>query len=218
MMYTVERKHINVFKRAVEDQIGAKLIELQTYEEPVRKIKTKTLKEKFRNDNALDDTAYYIFESFVSAIDKYFKEREFTNNIVTTKNSKNNILVGSLIPTFKKIKIGDQIWADRNLNVNHFRNGEPIPQAISNEEWIEAGDNKQPAWCHYDNDPENGKKYGKLYNWYAVNDPRGLAPEGWEVPTDDEWKILEGTIDSKYKMGDTLWGKKSGEDMMPEIN
>jgi len=77
-----------------------------------------------------------------------------------------------------------------NLNVATFRNGDPIPEAKTNEEWKKAGENKQPAWCYYDNDPKNGAKYGKLYNWYAVSDPRGLAPNGWHVPTDAEWTIL----------------------------
>jgi uncharacterized protein (TIGR02145 family) len=46
------------------------------------------------------------------------------------------------------------------------------------------------AWCYYENDAKNGVKYGKLYNWYAVNDARGLAPAGWHVPTDYEWEVL----------------------------
>lgn len=74
----------------------------------------------------------------------------------------------------------------KNLNLDKFRNGDLIPEAKSNEEWIEAGKNKQPAWCYYENKPENGEKYGKLYNWYAVNDPRGLAPEGYHIPTVEE--------------------------------
>ena len=85
------------------------------------------------------------------------------------------------------VTIGTQVWMTKNLDVATFRNGDPIPEAKSNEEWEKAGENKQPAWCYYDNDPANGAKYGKLYNWYAVNDPRGLAPEGWHVPSIDEW-------------------------------
>ena len=73
-----------------------------------------------------------------------------------------------------------------NLNTDRFRNGDLIPEAKTNEEWIEAGKNKQPAWSYYDNKSENGEKYGKLYNWYAVNDPRGLAPEGYHIPTVEE--------------------------------
>lgn len=101
--------------------------------------------------------------------------------------------------TYKTIKIGMQIWTAENLNVGHFQNGDPIPQAKTVEEWKNANENGKPAWCYYDNDPENGKKYGKLYNWNTVNDPRGLAPAGWHVPSDAEWRQL---ID--YLGGDSL--------------
>jgi uncharacterized protein (TIGR02145 family) len=98
------------------------------------------------------------------------------------------------IEVFKSVRIGTQIWAAENLNVDRFRNGDPIPQAKSNEEWEKAGENQQPAWCYYDNNPANGVKYGKLYNWYAVNDPRGLAPNGWHIPNFEEWIILEDNL------------------------
>ena len=88
------------------------------------------------------------------------------------------------------VNIGTQVWVTKNLDVDKFRNGDPIPQAKTNEEWKAAGENKQPAWCYYDNDPANGANYGKLYNWYAVNDKRGLAPEGWHVPSKMEWDTL----------------------------
>ena len=101
------------------------------------------------------------------------------------------------------IKIGSQVWTNENLNVDHFRNGDIIPEAKTAEEWINAGKNKQAAWCYYDNDPANGQKYGKLYNWYAVNDTRGLAPAGWHVPTDKEWTVL-----STFLGGVDVAGKK----------
>jgi uncharacterized protein (TIGR02145 family) len=82
-------------------------------------------------------------------------------------------------------------WTTKNLDVDKFRNGDVIPEARIDKEWGLAGLNGIPAWCYYDNDPENGKKYGKLYNWYAVNDPRGLAPKGYHIPTDKDWTILE---------------------------
>jgi hypothetical protein len=98
--------------------------------------------------------------------------------------------------TPNEVKIGTQVWMTKNLNVDKFRNGDPIPQAKTREEWKAAGENKQPAWCYYDNDPANGVKYGKLYNWYAVNDARGLAPAGYHVPSDAEWTILENQLGS----------------------
>lgn len=91
--------------------------------------------------------------------------------------------------TIKSVKIGNQIWMSENLNVDRFRNGDPIPEAKTDEEWITAALAGKPAWCYYDNNPENGNKYGKLYNWHAVNDKRGLAPEGWHIPTKAGWQI-----------------------------
>ncbi len=89
--------------------------------------------------------------------------------------------------TYKTVIIGEQEWMVENLNTTKFRNGDEIPQAKSWNEWRDAGENGMPAWCHFHNDPENGKIYGKLYNWYAVTDPRGLAPEGWQLASRDDW-------------------------------
>ena len=77
-----------------------------------------------------------------------------------------------------------------NLDVMTYRNGDVIPQVTDATAWagLTTG-----AWCYYNNDPLNGAIYGKLYNWYAVNDPRGLAPQGWHIPTDAEWTTL-GTL------------------------
>ena len=91
-----------------------------------------------------------------------------------------------------------------NLNTDKFRNGDLIPEAKTNQEWIEAGKNKQPAWCYYDNKPENGEKYGKLYNWYAVNDARGLAPRGWHVPTASEINTLVNYLGGTSVAGGAL--------------
>ena len=93
--------------------------------------------------------------------------------------------------------IGKQTWMKENLNVSRFRNGDLIPEAKTAEEWKKAGNNKQPAWCYYENNSENAKKYGKLYNWYAVNDARGLAPEGWHIPSDKEWSTLINFLGGK---------------------
>jgi uncharacterized protein (TIGR02145 family) len=102
-----------------------------------------------------------------------------------------------------EVTIGKQVWMSENLNVDKFRNGDPIPEAKTDEEWKKAGENGQPAWCYYNNNPNNGDRYGKLYNWFAVNDPRGLAPEGYHIPTDAEWTLLTdhlgGTVGTQMK-------------------
>jgi uncharacterized protein (TIGR02145 family) len=89
-----------------------------------------------------------------------------------------------------ELTIGSEVWMANNLDVDKFRNGDPIPEAKTLEEWEEFSYNKQPAWSYFESDPANGEKYGKLYNWYAVNDPRGLAPEGWHVASLKEWENL----------------------------
>ena len=112
----------------------------------------------------------------------------------------------------KNILIGTQIWMTKNLDVVAFRNGDLIPECKTYKEWIAAGENKQPAWCNYDNDTTNGSKYGKLYNWYAVNDPRGLAPAGYHVPTDAEWTTLDNFlgVDADKKMKSTTGWESYG--------
>jgi len=113
-----------------------------------------------------------------------------------------------------EIKIGEfvpyQIWMVKNLDVSTFRNGDPIPEAKTEQEWINAGLNGKPAWCFYDNKPTLNSKYGKLYNWFAVNDPRGLAPVGWHIATYKEFRKLSeylgGEGQAAKKMRDnTLW-------------
>src|SRR5664279_3473834 len=84
-------------------------------------------------------------------------------------------------------QIGKQVWMVENLDVIHFRNGEPVMEAESPEEWTRAGNEGRAAWCYYDSDADSGKIYHKLYNWFAVNDPRGLAPDGWHVPSLLDW-------------------------------
>lgn len=104
---------------------------------------------------------------------------------------------------YNVIQIGKQVWMGKNLDVETFRNGDPIPQVQNKDDFRKAGEKKQPAWCYYEGNPKNGEKYGKLYNWYAVNDPRGLAPVGWHIPSNNEITVL-----SKYLGGDNKAGIK----------
>ena len=97
--------------------------------------------------------------------------------------------------------IGTQVWSTKNLNVSTFRNGDPILEAKTPKEWEQAGEKGEPAWCYYDNNASNDSVYGKLYNWYALNDPRGLAPEGWHVPSAKEWEILADSLGGAGKAG-----------------
>ena len=122
----------------------------------------------------------------------------------TVKTSQeDNLKINQPTNPIKIVTIGTQVWMTKNLDVAAFRNGDLIPEAKTDDEWNKAGANKQPAWCYYNNDPANGVKYGKLYNWYAVNDPRGLAPEGYHIPSDKDWEVF-----SDYLGGDDVAGKK----------
>lgn len=118
---------------------------------------------------------------------------------------------------YKTIKIGEKVWMAENLNVSHFRNGDLIPEAKTIEEWVLAGTKNEPAWCYYNNDSENSIKYGKLYNWYAVNDPRGLAPENWTIPDNNEWAKLIDYLGGSKEAGAgmksaTGWNSKGNGD------
>lgn len=112
--------------------------------------------------------------------------------------------------TLPSVTICSQIWTLENLDVETYRNGDVIPQVTDPIAWenLTTG-----AWCYYNNDSANGPIYGKLYNWYAVTDPRGLAPIGYHVPTDAEFETLivtclggETVAGGKMKStGTTLW-------------
>ena len=114
------------------------------------------------------------------------------------------IIFSDTLAPILSVKIGNQIWMTQNLKVAHFRNGDSVPYAKTAEEWEKAGKEQKPAWCYYNNDPANDSKYGKLYNWYAVNDPRGLAPAGWHIPSDVEWKQLTDFIGGNDAAGKKL--------------
>ena len=113
-----------------------------------------------------------------------------------------------------EIRIGNQIWSTKNLRTTHFNNGDLIPEAASANDWKKAGEAGKPAWCYYNNDTTNGEKYGRLYNWFAVNDKRGLAPKGWHVASDEEWKKLVeqlgGMEVAGTKLKSTLGWKENG--------
>lgn len=96
----------------------------------------------------------------------------------------------SIIGFGQTVTIGTQVWASKNLDVSTFRNGDPIPEVKSDADWKSAALAKQPAWCYPNNDPVIGIQYGKLYNYYAMVDPRGLAPVGYHIASGSEWVTL----------------------------
>jgi uncharacterized protein (TIGR02145 family) len=92
--------------------------------------------------------------------------------------------------TLKSVKIGSQEWTTESYMGLTYGNGDAIREARTNDEWMACAREKRGCWCFYENDATVGKKYGRLYNWYAITDERGFAPEGWRVPTDDDWNVL----------------------------
>jgi len=120
------------------------------------------------------------------------KDSEGLTN-TTTKAITVNIQYSGTVTDFdgniyNTIQIGDQLWMAENLKVTHYSNSELIPNVTGSTEWVNLSTG---AYCSYDNNDSNIGTYGLYYNWYAVVDIRGLAPAGWHIPTDAEWKQLE---------------------------
>ena len=129
-----------------------------------------------------------------------------------SSNSKNES--ETLLET--EVKIGSQIWMMKNLDVDMFRNGDAIPEIKTEEEWFKAEEQGKPAWCYYKNNHNQGIKYGKLYNWYAVNDSRGLAPEGWHIPSDKEFTVLIDYLGGEEVAGTKMKPKRGWNIKTPE--
>jgi uncharacterized protein (TIGR02145 family) len=112
--------------------------------------------------------------------------------VATSSSSSDSIGVKAVV------WIGCTPWATKNLDVTTYRDGTPIPLLTNAAAW--AADT-MGAYCYYNNNPANDSIYGKLYNWYAVNNPHGLAPKGWHVPSDFEWTTLVNTLGGNYLAG-----------------
>ncbi len=122
-----------------------------------------------------------------------------TGSITINNNSSAGTVTDYDGNSYPTVTIGEQVWMQANLNVGHYRNGDPINEVQEGWWWTSAAG----AWCYYENNPANGTIYGKLYNWNAVNDPRGLAPEGWHIATYADWQIL-----GYYLGGEAMAGGK----------
>lgn len=130
--------------------------------------------------------------------------------LLTTACKPENLPVGATDGTVKDkdgniyhtVKIGTQVWMVENLKTTKYNDGTAIPEVIDNATWQYL---KTGAYCNYNNDASNGTKYGKLYNWYAINSGK-LIPAGWHVPTDAEWTAL-----TTYLGGESVAGGKLKE-------
>lgn len=111
--------------------------------------------------------------------------------------------------TYHTITIGQQVWMIENLKTTKYRNGDPIPNVTSDNEWINL---QTGAYCDYENNSGNSSVYGKLYNRYAVLDKRNIAPNGWHVPYHFDWDVLTihlspgiNIVDELKESGTTHW-------------
>jgi uncharacterized protein (TIGR02145 family) len=115
---------------------------------------------------------------------------------------------------YTTVTIGNQVWMAENLKTTRYNNGDSIPTGLSDNDWQNT---TSGACAIYNNNAANNSTYGKLYNWYAVNDPRNLSPGGWHAPTDAEWTTLvtylggDGVAGGKLKEAGTAhWNGPNG--------
>lgn len=148
-------------------------------------------------------------------INVYIKEKNFSMKLISIEEGKNNALTILSEPTLSNstslpsVIIGTQTWTTQNLDVSKFRNGDIIPEAKSGAEWVKYSEQRIPAWRYYDD--ESGAKYGKLYNWFAAADPRGLAPEGWHIPSEAEWAQLINYLGGERYAGSIMKTREGWE-------
>jgi uncharacterized protein (TIGR02145 family) len=114
--------------------------------------------------------------------------------INTTSNASQQTFTTASAVVLPSVTIGTQVWTNQNLSVARYRNGDIIPQVTDATQWAAL---TTGAWCWYNNDSATyAATYGRLYNWYAVNDARGLAPQGYHIPSDGEWNKLVKYLDA----------------------
>lgn len=114
---------------------------------------------------------------------------------------------------YNTVTIGTPVWMAENLSVTQYNNGDPIPNITDSTEWsnLTIG-----AYCDYENDSDNSNTYGRLYNWYAINDPRKICPEGWHVSTHIDWERIMAFLGGESGAGGRL--KEGGYTHWPYPN
>ena len=111
---------------------------------------------------------------------------------------------------YHTVTIGNQVWMVENLKTTKYQNGDPIPNITWQLEWNKLFKTNTGAYCYYNNDPENSKTYGLLYNYYVVGDKRGIAPEGWHVAKEDDWAELKSFVEFTYQNPAKALASKTG--------
>ena len=148
-------------------------------------------------------TLYTLKQSIeLNKLKKYFgiMESHLTTKLEPNEGDTITDIDGNVYQT---VLIGNQVWMAENLKVSKYRDGTAIATGHSNSAWANLSSG---AYAMYDDNSNNGETYGYLYNWYAVDDSRNIAPEGWHIPTDNEWQEL---VD--YLGGSSVAGGKMKE-------
>jgi uncharacterized protein (TIGR02145 family) len=101
---------------------------------------------------------------------------------------------------YRTVKIGTQTWMAENLKTTKYNDGTEIQLMENYDDWVELS---APAYCWFGNDSANREIYGGLYNWYTVQTDK-LCPDGWHVPSDEEWKELRRILGDDGTAGDAL--------------
>ncbi len=133
-------------------------------------------------------TNYYVRAYAININGTYYGNQvSFLTDTTDTGQGSNTVtdIDGNIYHT---VTIGTQVWMIENLKVTRYQNGDTIIHASDSASWENLG--LTGGFCYYDNDTTLANTYGNLYNWFAVHDRRGVAPEGWRVPTDADWTVL----------------------------
>jgi len=165
------------------------------------------------NSKTTDGTTSGTFTSSITGLTAgtvYYVRAYATNAIGTSYGGTQSFTTLSTPVAQTSVLIGSQRWTDKNLDVANYRNGEPIIYAANATEWNAATNAGIGAWSYYNFDATNGLIFGKLYNWFAVNDSRGLAPTGYHVPTKLEYNTLATNSGSALKAASSEWGASMG--------
>jgi len=147
----------------------------------------------------------FILSILLTSIISCEPEKTDSNNDLSVQQTKKNTILDSIeteIKKYKSITIGKQEWMNEDLSVEIFLNGDSIFHAKSNKEWELAFKNKQPAWCYVSN---KKNEFDKFYNIHVLTDERGIAPDGWKIPSICDWQILANHINKSQESCQCNW-------------
>ncbi|MBM2813394.1 MAG: hypothetical protein HW421_156 [Ignavibacteria bacterium] len=170
--------------------------------------------------NLIKSNSFYVMKIFYDETQIAYYPTEVISKIQFDKDSLNKRLLNVYVYGYPKsyklsevdsiyfyidkyqpLTIGTQVWMLKNLDVDYYRNENPIPEVRGDTQWCRL---YTGAWCYYNNDSALGTIFGKLYNGYAIYDQRKLSPSGWHIPSVDEWRLLSGFLGGATFSGSKL--------------